>query len=154
ETPNISSANGPMTFYVETLGSNGNNEIDYDVTVNGGSVASGTLTGDMEAMHTNLGPAPVGAVDGAFSNWLANNGGALASDGCSTIFWSNDYDPANWTAGCSDLTGSVTVTFTATDSCGNATSTGPVTFTIEDTTAPVLTTPAQDESITCVPPGT
>src|SRR5690606_37001713 len=69
--------------------------------------------------------------------------------------WSNDYDPANWTAGCSDLTGSVTVTFTATDSCGNATSTGPVTFTIEDTTAPVLTNAgAQDETITCVPPGT
>ena len=44
-------------------------------------------------------------------------------------------------------TGSVTVTFTATDMCGNASSTT-ATFTVEDTTAPV-TAEAADETIEC-----
>ena len=45
-------------------------------------------------------------------------------------------------------TGSVTVTFTATDMCGNASSTT-ATFTVEDTTAPVITAEAADETIEC-----
>ncbi len=75
---------------------------------------------------------------GAFANWLANNGGAMATDNCdNSVSWSNN------STGLSDLcgfTGSETVTFTATDNCGN-TSTTSATFTIVDTTDPTFTVP-------------
>src|SRR5690606_5131832 len=64
--------------------------------------------------------------------WLAANGGASASDSCSSVTWSNDFSSVSNECG---ATGSVTVTFTATDECGN-TETTTATFTIEDTTAP------------------
>src|SRR5690606_183453 len=62
--------------------------------------------------------------------WLANNGGATATDNCSNVTWSNDYSALSDLCG---ATGSATVTFTATDECGN-TSTTSATFTIEDNT--------------------
>ena len=68
------------------------------------------------------------------NDWLANNGGATASDVCGGVTWSNDYDALSDDCG---ATGSATVTFTATDDCGNASSTT-ATFTIEDTTNPSL----------------
>jgi predicted nucleic acid-binding Zn ribbon protein len=74
----------------------------------------------------------------ALNAWLANNGGAEASDACSDVTWSNDFTALSDDCG---LTGSATVTFTATDDCGNSTSTSAV-FTIEDTTGPALTLPA------------
>ncbi|NNF73856.1 MAG: gliding motility-associated C-terminal domain-containing protein [Flavobacteriaceae bacterium] len=77
-------------------------------------------------------------------DWLNNNGGAVASDDCSAINWSNDYTGLSDDCG---ATGSATVTFTATDSCGNSSSTT-ATFTIEDTTAPTFTAPA-DLTIEC-----
>ena len=65
--------------------------------------------------------------------WLADNGGAEATDACSgPVIWTHNY------AALSDLcaaTGESDVTFTATDSCGNA-STTTARFVIEDTTAP------------------
>ena len=74
--------------------------------------------------------------------WLANNGGATATDDCNNISWSNT--PGTWSGGCDN---SITVTFTATDDCGNSsTTTG--TFTIEDTTAPVITCPS-DITLDC-----
>ena len=67
-----------------------------------------------------------------YQAWLANHGGATATDGCGVPMWSHvagEFDGA-----CAS-TGSVEVVFTATDACGNSTSyTG--TFTIQDTTAP------------------
>src|SRR5690606_6704780 len=77
--------------------------------------------------------------------WLNNNGGALATDLCGDVTWSNNYSGLSDDCG---LTGSATVTFTATDSCGNA-STTTATFIIEDTTDPVLITPAQDMTVEC-----
>ena len=71
----------------------------------------------------------------ALAAWLADNGGATASDNCSDITWTHS------DATLSDLcaaTGAVTVTFTATDDCGNFSTTS-ATFTIEDTTAPAFT---------------
>ena len=66
--------------------------------------------------------------------WLANNGGATASDLCgNAISWTNT--PGIWSGGCVN---SITVTFTATDACGNASTTSGV-FTISDTTPPVIT---------------
>ena len=76
--------------------------------------------------------------------WLASNGGASASDICSDVIWSNDFNGLSDDCG---ATGSATVTFTATDDCGNATSTT-ATFTIVDTTAPDFEVP-QDVTIEC-----
>ena len=82
----------------------------------------------------------------ALTSWLASNGGASASDVCSGVTWSNNYNN-NLSDACG-LTGSVTVTFTATDACGNASeSTG--TFTIQDTTDPVITTQASNLTVEC-----
>ena len=70
--------------------------------------------------------------------WLASNGGAVATDACGTVNWSNNY--TSLTPACGS-TGSVTVTFTATDECNNPAQTT-ATFTIEDTTPPAITCPA------------
>jgi uncharacterized Zn-finger protein len=79
------------------------------------------------------------------NTWLASNGGAIATDACSSITWTNDY------SGLSDdcaATGSATVTFTATDDCGNAeTATGLI--IIIDNTAPTIDVPASDLTISC-----
>ena len=79
------------------------------------------------------------------ADWLADNGGAEASDNCSAVAWSHS------DATLSDLcgaTGAVTVTFTATDDCGNSSETT-ATFTIEDTTAPSIDTASSDETVEC-----
>ncbi|MDT8347333.1 MAG: hypothetical protein RQ756_05990, partial [Flavobacteriaceae bacterium] len=68
--------------------------------------------------------------------WLSNNGGAVATDNCNNVTWSNDFSALTDDCG---ATGSATVTFTATDDCGN-TSTTTATFTIEDTTDPSIDT--------------
>lgn len=76
----------------------------------------------------------------AFNDWLLNHGGATAFDACSPLSWSTV--PANPTLsdGCGE-TGSVEVTFVATDTSGNAVSSTAI-FTIEDTQAPSFTVPA------------
>ena len=81
---------------------------------------------------------------GALAGWLATNGGAVASDICGSVTWSNTFGAITPDCG---LTGSATVTFTATDDCGNSTSTA-ATFTIEDTTPPDLVVPS-DVTIEC-----
>jgi gliding motility-associated-like protein len=84
----------------------------------------------------------------ALNNWLANHAGAEASDSCSIVTWTNDYNNgANFAPSCGS-TGSVAVTFTGSDACGNQVTTT-ATFTIEDTTAPVLVTPAQNKTVEC-----
>ncbi|MFN8283151.1 MAG: Ig-like domain-containing protein [Chitinophagales bacterium] len=82
---------------------------------------------------------------GALSAWLANNGGATASDICSGVIWTNNFD--SLTNGCG-ATGTALVTFTATDSCGNADSTT-ARFTIVDTIKPSITTTARDTIVQC-----
>lgn len=80
----------------------------------------------------------------AYALWLASHGGAQATDDCTTsLIW--DYEVPEDEAGIypelSDgcgATGSVTVTFYATDACGNSTPTT-ATFTIVDSYAPALT---------------
>jgi uncharacterized Zn-finger protein len=76
--------------------------------------------------------------------WLASNGGASATDACSGVTWSNDFNGLENACG---PTGAATVIFTATDDCGNATSTT-ATFTIEDTTAPAVMD-AMDATVEC-----
>ena len=81
----------------------------------------------------------------ALNDWLANNGGATASDACSGVTWSNDFVALSDDCG---ATGSATVIFTATDDCGNA-STTTATFTIEDTTNPSIDMMAEDSTVEC-----
>ncbi|MDE0978809.1 MAG: hypothetical protein OSA78_02365 [Flavobacteriales bacterium] len=76
--------------------------------------------------------------------WLTNNGGATATDVCSGVTWSYNFDSEGVNCGSA---GFYLVTFTATDDCGNsANSTG--TITIEDTTPPVITQ-ATDATVAC-----
>src|SRR5690606_26336229 len=77
--------------------------------------------------------------------WLANNGGAVATDTCGDVTWSNDFTGLSDECG---ATGSATVVFTATDECGN-TSTTTATFTIVDTTAPVFDSTPGDITVEC-----
>ena len=81
----------------------------------------------------------------ALNDWLASNGGAMASDDCSGVTWSNDYTALSDDCGDSRT---FTVTFTAHDDCGNASSTT-ATFTIEDTTNPTMDTAASNETVEC-----
>lgn len=76
------------------------------------------------------------------TSWLNRNGGAVATDACSGVTWSNDYTSTN--QGCNAAT---PVTFTATDACGFTVSTT-ADFTISDTTPPSVT-PARDTSAPC-----
>ncbi|HBP45601.1 MAG TPA: hypothetical protein DD635_06830, partial [Flavobacteriales bacterium] len=82
---------------------------------------------------------------GDLDAWLASNGGAMASDNCSGITWTNDYDGLPVDCGAS---GSTTVAFTATDVCGNSTITT-ATFAVEDTTSPVFTQVPGDQTNDC-----
>ncbi|MGB1481613.1 MAG: T9SS type A sorting domain-containing protein, partial [Flavobacteriales bacterium] len=81
----------------------------------------------------------------ALNAWLNSNGGASASDNCSNIEWSNDFEGLSDDCG---ATGSVTVTFTVTDDCDNSSSTT-ATFTIEDTTAPTFDSVPGDYTAEC-----
>ena len=88
------------------------------------------------------------ANNAALAQWLGNVGGAAASDNCAgAVSWSTI--PAN-PALSNDCgrTGSVEVTFVATDLCGNFSSTV-ATFTVEDTTAPVINDESEDLTIEC-----
>ncbi|MFB9090447.1 HYR-like domain-containing protein, partial [Flavobacterium paronense] len=67
---------------------------------------------------------------GSLEQWIASNGGAIATDNCSNVTWSNNFNTIG--NNCSEA---VTVIFTATDACNNASSTT-ATFTVQDTTAP------------------
>ncbi|MFK7782709.1 gliding motility-associated C-terminal domain-containing protein, partial [Psychroserpens sp.] len=79
-------------------------------------------------------------------DWLNNNGGsAVASDLCSSVTWTNNFSALSDDCG---ETGSATVIFTATDECGNSAETS-ATFTIEDTLPPMITNPAENNSVTC-----
>ena len=72
------------------------------------------------------------------NTWLSANGGAVASEECSELTWSNDFTTLSDDCG---NTGSTLVTFTATDACGLFSTTS-ATFTIEDTTAPLIECPS------------
>ncbi|RYY81935.1 MAG: gliding motility-associated C-terminal domain-containing protein, partial [Chitinophagaceae bacterium] len=80
---------------------------------------------------------------GAIQAWLASNGGASATDACSSVTWTNDFSTLS-----ADCSAAVTVTFTATDACGNASTTS-ATFTVNDTTAPVAPAAPGDVTVSC-----
>ncbi|WP_323026851.1 gliding motility-associated C-terminal domain-containing protein [Gelidibacter japonicus] len=80
----------------------------------------------------------------ALEAWLNSNGGATASDACSTsLTWKNNYNGAT-----SDCSSPIEVIFTVSDGCGNSTSTS-ATYAIQDVIAPEITTPAADLTVEC-----
>ena len=79
-------------------------------------------------------------------NWIESNGGAVATELCGNISWSNNFN-GSLTDDCG-ATGSTTVVFTATDDCGNTSHTS-ATFTIVDTTIPNIPIPAVDLTVEC-----
>lgn len=83
---------------------------------------------DTQAPVVDAAPAPLTILcgdDSVVDFWLANNGGAVANDPCSTVIWTNDFSGTV-------CEGSVTVTFTATDESGNAVQTTAVIFSLEN----------------------
>jgi len=99
---------------------------------------------DTEAMNMTV--QCDGAGNTAMLNaWLANNGGAAASDNCGTVTFSNNFTTLSDDCG---ATGSATVTFTATNDCGRTAATA-ATFTIEDTTDPMIDTEAMNMTVQC-----
>jgi gliding motility-associated-like protein len=79
----------------------------------------------------------------AITNWLATNGGAIATDNCSEIIWTNNFNSI-----ANDCSAAVTVVFTATDTCGNSSSTSG-TFTIQDNTPPTAPTSPANITVKC-----
>ena len=79
------------------------------------------------------------------TSWLNNNGGAVATETCSEIIWSNEL--INTMEGCG-LTASYTYEFTAEDSCGHEIITT-ADFNIIDNSAPVWLNLPKDTIVIC-----
>ncbi|MCP1996378.1 gliding motility-associated C-terminal domain-containing protein [Flavobacterium sp. HSC-61S13] len=82
----------------------------------------------------------------ALNKWLAEHGGATATDGCSAVTWTHNFTAL--TAGSCAGSKTATVIFTATDACGNASKTT-ATFNVVDTTAPVITVAPVNKIVEC-----
>ncbi|MFK7980885.1 MAG: gliding motility-associated C-terminal domain-containing protein, partial [Saprospiraceae bacterium] len=92
----------------------------------------------------NLSIGCQGNNDNVLAQWLTNNGGAIATDLCGTISWTNDF--TGMTGGnCEEP---IIVRFTATDECGNAAQTS-ASINIEDNKAPDFVMIPADETISC-----
>ncbi|WP_428225280.1 gliding motility-associated C-terminal domain-containing protein [Flavobacterium sp.] len=81
----------------------------------------------------------------ALNTWLNSNAGAVATDNCGIVTWSNNYTSFPTSCG---KAGDVNVIFTATDKCGNSSTTS-ATFTIEDKTAPSIAIQAANQTVEC-----
>ncbi|MFV5686681.1 gliding motility-associated C-terminal domain-containing protein [Flavobacterium sp. GB2R13] len=79
----------------------------------------------------------------SIADWLANNGGASATDNCSAVTWSN-----NFNALLNDCSAAVTVIFTAKDACGNSSSTS-ATFSVKDTSVPIAPLAPENLTVAC-----
>jgi len=79
------------------------------------------------------------------NTWLATHAGAVASDACSIVRWSNNYNPDNEDDSCATP---IPVTFTATDLCGNFVD-STATLTLTDSTAPIFVNFPEDTILNC-----
>ena len=88
-------------------------------------------------------------IDAQIQEWLSTNGGGSASDACSgNIVYENNF--TGLTPDCGN-TGSVNVSFTATDGCG-ATAIRIASVTVSDNEAPIINNPAISQSVDCDDP--
>ncbi|MGB0509718.1 MAG: HYR domain-containing protein, partial [Flavobacteriales bacterium] len=149
-----------FTTMANTCGGAGAVQVVFTATDEAGNTSTSTAT--FTIVDTTAPTITAGATDSTvecdgsgnttqFNAWLNDQGGATASESCSSVTWSNNYlsttnegETIDFSDGCG-ATGSVTITFTATDVCGNASTTN-ATFTIEDTTNP--TAVAQNHTVT------
>ena len=83
-------------------------------------------------------------INTAISNWLSTNGGATATDNCSSVTWSNNFVPTSF-----DCSTPMPVIFTATDACGNITTTT-ATITSQDLLAPVAPAAPANINVACM----
>jgi len=79
--------------------------------------------------------------------WLNNNGGALSTDLCSDVTWNHDYVLGSENNGCA-LTGTLLVTFIATDDCGLQSTTS-ANIIITDNTPPSINESPSDLVVSC-----
>ncbi len=82
---------------------------------------------------------------GDFQDWLANQGGAAASDDCGGVTWSYDVTNVD-NSSCSGVS-TIDVTFIVTDLCGNSATTAAV-FSGTDSTNPTISCP-DDITLNC-----
>ena len=146
ETMSLGCDHSYMLIRRWTITDNCDNSTEAEQIITVSDEIAPTIDEEAEDMTIECSGAAIN--NAALADWLGNQGGASASDNCSgDVTWSTI--PANPTLsnGCGN-TGSVTVTFVASDVCGNTSSTV-ATFTVEDTTAPVINNDAQDLTIEC-----
>ena len=110
------------------------------------------LISDNTAPRITRNPTPLTVscttdTDAAFSNWVANQAGALAVDDCTTtVNWSDNSNTIVTLPVC----GTVTVIFTAVDLCSGSRSTSvSSTFTVTDTNLPTFTTNPSNLAVEC-----
>ncbi|MCK3685487.1 PKD-like domain-containing protein, partial [Maribellus sp. YY47] len=88
--------------------------------------------------------SPDPATNADFLNWLADNGGARATDNCDTnLEWTNNSASQSWVRSGIDYT--ITVTFTVTDDCGNTNETT-ASFTVRDDVPPTIACPVSSNA--------
>ena len=79
--------------------------------------------------------------DPGYLAWLANNGGAIATDECdddATLTWTNNSATQTWSG--DPANNQITITFTVSDACGNTAETT-ATYSIIDDQRPTITCP-------------
>lgn len=80
-----------------------------------------------------------------YNAWLANNGGAIATDACSGVTWTYAVVDTSNLCGKTQV---ITVNFTATDACGNSVM-KQATFKTVNTTGPQFVVDAQNLTVEC-----
>ncbi|HZV69862.1 MAG TPA: gliding motility-associated C-terminal domain-containing protein [Saprospiraceae bacterium] len=84
-------------------------------------------------------------INQVFNNWIANHGGAAATDDCSSIFWTTS--PAS-PAIHDTCDAAIAVMFIAGDGCGNFDTTS-ASFTLTDDTGPSITVQPSTSILNC-----
>ncbi|WP_073000760.1 HYR domain-containing protein [Mariniphaga anaerophila] len=83
--------------------------------------------------------------DPGYQDWLANHGGATATDNCDDdLAWSDNSAMQAWSG--DPANNQITITFTVTDDCGNTAETTAA-YSIVDTQRPTITCPGDVEEI-------
>ena len=136
-------------------GATGNAYVTFTATDSCGSAVTSaylsvidTISPVMQTPANNIVAECGGNTTQLLNNWLANHGGATASDACGNVTWT--YQASEPSNGCG-ITGSTSVMFIATDECGNSSTTS-AEFSVEDSLAPGIVVPAQDYTLSCATP--
>ncbi|HEY5510689.1 MAG TPA: HYR domain-containing protein, partial [Prolixibacteraceae bacterium] len=81
-------------------------------------------------------------LDAGYLAWLANHGGATATDVCAAnLTWTDNRGTQSWIINAIAHTRTISVKFTATDDCGNSIQTLAATYTLNDNLPPTIACP-------------